>query len=168
MKRLSPIASLPLMLAVSILTSCRKEAEVISLDKLKSCPAEYNGKDVAVEAYLTMPREGKMLCLLDCMMEVNSESATTLYSNDGLLIRVKMGKGPNQIEEAPEFMHDQPVWRDDFVPDEEHTRRFYESLRVRTDDGKIVRLKDKVRLAGKLEAFKEGGCAFRVGRIEQP
>jgi hypothetical protein len=167
MKRQSSIALL-LLLAVSILTSCRKEAEVISLDKLKTCPAEYNGKDIAVEAYLTMPRGGKMLCLLDCLVELNSEPATVTDRHTKLIVWVRLGKGPNQIEEAPEFMQDQAIGPREFVPDEEHTRRFYENLRVRTDDGKIVRLKDKVRLAGNLEASPQDDCYFRVGRIEQP
>ena len=166
MKRLALRAPLPLLLAVSLLTSCRQEAAVVSFEKLKTCPAEYDKKDVAVEAYLTLDSQGKLFCVGVCSVEVNSEPASGPRQ---VIAQVKVGKGPNQIEESPDFMHDQPGWQPDVVADEEHMRRFYESLRVRTDGGKIVRLKDKVRLTGSLEVWPtEGNCFLRVERIEQP
>ena len=166
MKRLSSIAPL-LLLAVALLTSCRREAEVVSFDKLKTCPAEYNKKDVAVEAYFTLnPATGILHCLGDCSIEVNSGSAN---GPRRVIALVKLGKGPNQIEESPEFMHSEAVAPRGPQPDEEHMRRFYESLRVRTDDGKVVRLKDKVKLAGKMDVWQNSDvCFLEVERIEQP
>lgn len=165
MKRVS-LTVLPLLLAVSLLTSCSRPAEVVTFDKLKTCPAEYDEKDVTVEAYLALDPAGKLYCLGECSMEVNSEPAA---GQRHVIARVKLGKGPNQIEEAPEFMHDQAVPTRGPQPDEEHMRRFYESLRVLTDGGKVVRLRDRVKLTGKLDVSpNSGNCFLEVERIEQP
>jgi hypothetical protein len=165
MKRLAPTALL-LLLTLACLTSCGKEAEAVSIDKLKTCPAEFDKKDVTVEGYLAMDSEVREIyCLMRCSLEVNSEPASGPRK---LVAQVEMGTGPNQIEEAREFMSDQSVASRGAKPDEEYIRRLYEGLRVHAADGKLVRLREKVKLTGKLEVFpREGNCFLKVERIEQ-
>lgn len=167
MKRVPAMASL-FLLTVAGLTSCGKEGEVVTVEKLKTCPAEYENRVVTVESYLSISRRrGRLFCMGGgCDLKLSSEPG-----GESLLVAaVPFGSGPNQMEKLPpEFMFTEMMLVDNRPLDDGELGRFYDHLRVYDAGGKPVRPREKVRVTGKLEMTLRGElCTLHEGRIEQP